>query len=211
MNKKNRIGVSVNSIIISIILRVILFIHFSDSNHVFRTFEQIASIGMEFWKLHTLLGYEYHGTLIQNKMRLTIRLVRVQHRSSTLLQQKGEKLTHELDTTALLYTLCIALPAYIFCTNVFYQSTSIDFLNDFGCFIVAVPQLYINHHMKIVHHVSFATLFYKIVNICIGKLSIQKCQSITSNDDTNSYFFHRQRICFCYRNVSHSEITMYKT
>lgn len=170
MNKKNRIGVSVNSIIISIILRVILFIHFSDSNHVFRTFEQIASIGMEFWKLHTLLGYEYHGTLIQNKMRLTIRLVRVQHRSSTLLQQKGEKLTHELDTTALLYTLCIALPAYIFCTNVFYQSTSIDFLNDFGCFIVAVPQLYINHHMKIVHHVSFATLFYKIVNICIDNV-----------------------------------------
>lgn len=184
INKKNRIGVSVNSIIISIILRVVLFMHFSDSNHIFRASEQIASLGMEFWKLHTLLGHAYYGTLIQNKMQLTIRLVRVQRPKIPLLQQKGEKMTHQLDTTGLLYALYITMLAYVFC-KIFYQSTTfINFLNDLGYFIAAVPQLYINHHMNIVHHVSFTTIFYKIANICIGKIS-EADWITTINDDTN--------------------------
>ncbi|CAO3634712.1 unnamed protein product [Mucor hiemalis] len=169
MNKKNSIGVSVNSIVISIILRFTLLIRFSDSDHIFRALEHIASMSMEMWKLYTILGYEYHGISIHNKMQLTIRLVRVQHRSNTLLQQKGERITYDLDATALLYTFYITVPAYIFCT-IFYQSTFINFLTDFGYLIVAFPQLYINHSMKIVNHVSFNTIFYKVANICIDNM-----------------------------------------
>lgn len=155
INKSNSIGVSINSIVITILFQVITF----DSHSLLKGTMQLIRISIEVWKLYCLFRFEFYWTLLKKqKARFFIKIVRIQH--TNLMIQKGQRMTQSLDATALHCLACIVIPF------LFYFGFS-TFLKFASVFTIA-PQLYINYKMNRVDHLSLNTMIYKSINIAIG-------------------------------------------
>lgn len=103
--------------------------------------------------------------LIQNpkKSRFVIRMVPIQQ--PTLIK-RGENTTNMLDSTALQYISCIAIPLFLLFGG--WSSSTTTSIN-LAHFLIIIPQLYINCQMNMVNHVSTDTMVYRSINIAIGK------------------------------------------
>ncbi|KAG2190938.1 hypothetical protein INT46_002453 [Mucor plumbeus] len=196
--KTNRIGISVNSIVIHIVIQAILFSYMMDfSNNAIRGCIQLTHLCVNVWKLNHVWLHEYEWMIEQgSNFRFTVKVVHVTTKGKYKLIEQGETRTQQLDAIALRFLALIALPIFIvynayhyyyhYNMLIYHQLENmcieewtkkvitngiVNFLSIFEPFMVIGPQVYINCKMNMVNHVSLNTMIYKNINIVVGKFN----------------------------------------
>jgi hypothetical protein len=196
--KTNRIGISVNSIVIHIVIQAILFSYMMDfSNNAIRGCIQLTHLCVNVWKLNHVWLHEYEWMIEQgSNFRFTVKVVHVTTKGKYKSIEQGETRTQQLDAIALRFLALIALPIFIvynayhyyyhYNMLIYHQLENmcieewtkkviangiVNFLSIFEPFMVIGPQVYINYKMNTVNHVSLNTMIYKNINIVVGKFN----------------------------------------
>ncbi|OAD03465.1 hypothetical protein MUCCIDRAFT_110329 [Mucor lusitanicus CBS 277.49] len=196
--KTNRIGISVNSLLIHIAIQATLFMYTMDfSNNAIRGCIQLTHLCVNAWKLNHVWLHHYEWVIEQgSNYGFAIKTVRTAARGKHKLVEQGEARTQQLDAIAFRLLTVVAVPLfaiynayhyyYHYNMLVYHQLKNmcmedwtkkvivngiVNFLSIFGPIMAVWPQIYINCKMDMVNHISTHTMAYKITNLVVGKLS----------------------------------------
>ncbi|KAL9542478.1 hypothetical protein MBANPS3_008594 [Mucor bainieri] len=173
--KTNRIGISVNSLVVHIAIQATLFLYTMDfSKNAIRGCIQLVHLCVNAWKLNHVWLHEYEWVIEQGSdYGFTIRMARSVTRGKHKLVEQGEEKTQQLDTVAFKLLAVVALPLftvynayhyyYHYNMLIYHQLKDVcmedwtkkvimnglvNFLSIFGPIMAVWPQMYINSKMN---------------------------------------------------------------
>lgn len=175
--KTNGIGVSFNSIIITLTTRIVLLLSTTDIvKNPLSCLTHILYISVDIWKIYRMLTFKYYWNISYFKPS-----IKVVSQPKNKMIQLGEEKTQQLDNIMVRY-LILSTPPLFFAYDMYnYQNTSYclsrkiaittmtDYILLFGPLMAIGSQLYMNSQMNLINHTSFYTILYKSINVILGK------------------------------------------